>query len=96
MLPTAEVSMQGAARTLGYAPRTLQRSLSRLGASFDSIVEDRRRTLSTELLTDSTLSVGDVAMALGYSDSPHFIRAFHRWHGKSPTDFRRTLPQSDA
>jgi AraC-like DNA-binding protein len=89
MLMTSDVGLPRAARVLGYPPRTLQRTLARIGTSFEAIVEARRRALATDLLNDSSLSVANIAMAVGYSDSAHFIRAFHRWNRETPTEFRR-------
>ena len=90
MLMAAEVSMPRTSAALGYPPRTLQRALSAVGTSFEAIVDDRRRSRSIELLADPNLCVADVAMAVGYSDTAHFIRAFRRWHCKSPTEYRRS------
>jgi AraC-like DNA-binding protein len=89
MLMAADVSMARTASALGYAPRTLQRLLSKTGTSFEAIADSRRRARSADLLADATLSVAEIAMAVGYSDTAHFIRAFHRWHSKTPIEFRR-------
>lgn len=83
------VTLQAAARILGLSPRTLQRRLEDNGTAFEQILDDRRRTLATTWLGGGPTSVTDIAMMLGYSDPSHFNRAFRRWEGQSPLDYRR-------
>jgi len=40
------------------------------------------------MLRDQRWSLGEIARMLGYSDHAHFTRAFHRWTGVAPRDFR--------
>jgi len=40
-------------------------------------------------MTQSRLSITEIAFMLGFSDLSNFIRAFKRWTGKSPTEFKR-------
>ena len=91
MMMVGAVSLPAAARTLGYAPRTLQRRILKTGKSFERIVDDRRRARASEFLADPTHSIAEAAMAVGYSDSAHFIRAFQRWTGKSPAAYRKAV-----
>lgn len=83
------VSLHMAARILGLSARTLQRRLDDNGTAFELILDERRRSLATSWLKDGKTSVTGVAMRLGYSDVSHFNRAFQRWEGRSPMDFRR-------
>lgn len=88
-LPDRPVSLPEAAAALGLSPRTLQRRLGEHGSVFEQIVDARRRDIAVERLTRTEASVTTVAMFLGYSDVAHFNRAFRRWEGLSPTDYRR-------
>lgn len=87
MMMSGKVSLPAAARTLGLSVRSMQRRLSALETSFEDLTERRRRQRAVELLADSNLRIADVALALGYSDTAHFIRAFRRWYGKPPAAF---------
>ncbi len=86
-LPHAPVNLNACARVLGVSPRTLQRRLDDRGATFEALVDGLRRDLATDRLRQGA-RVTEVAMALGYSDTAHFTRAFRRWTGRTPTAFR--------
>jgi len=76
-------------RRLGVSARTLQRSLSAAGATFENI---RKRVLLDRailLLEGSSIPITEIAHQLGYSDGAHFTRALSRWTGRSPTAWRR-------
>jgi AraC-like DNA-binding protein len=88
-----EVNVTMPTRTLGLAPRTMQRRLTMLGLSFESLLECRRREIALRYLTDLSLRITDVAMLLGYSDAANFIRAFQRWFRQSPASYRFSLAQ---
>ena len=77
-----------AARTLGVSGRTLSRRLADEGTSFRGILDDVRREFACALLHDRSLSVGDIAFFLQYSEPAAFHRAFRRWMGQAPGDFR--------
>jgi AraC-like DNA-binding protein len=87
MMLGGKVSLPSAARTLGLSVRTMQRHLSGLDTSFEELTDRRRRQKAIELLANPNLRVAEVAVALGYSDSGHFIRAFRRWYGEPPAQY---------
>ena len=76
------------ARALTVSGRTLSRRLAEEGTSFRGILDDVRHEFACALLQDRTLSVGDVAFFLQYSEPAAFHRAFRRWTGQAPGDFR--------
>jgi len=88
---TGPPSLLRVARTLGYPPRSLQRQLAQCGTSFEVLVDERRRQNARRYLADDSVSVGSVALALGYTDPAHFVRAFRRWEGLTPLQFRRGI-----
>jgi AraC-like DNA-binding protein len=83
------VRIQATAAALGVSVRTLQRRLSDGGLCFEETVRDMRLQLAADLLTRTDSKVLDIALDLGYSDHAHFTRAFHRWTGLSPVEYRR-------
>jgi AraC-like DNA-binding protein len=83
------LSLVDASRSLGLAPRSLQRRLLASGTSFEAEVDAWRRRLARAHLADTALPVGIISRSLGYGDPAHFIRAFRRWEGVAPLAYRR-------
>ena len=82
------VTLDAVAATLGVSRRTLTRRLAEEGAPFSRILDDVRRDFARTLLQDRTLSVGDIAFFLQYSEPAAFHRSFRRWTGQTPLAFR--------
>lgn len=78
-----------AARAVGVSSRTLQRVLHNSGGSFAAIKQDKRRSLAETYLTDTRLSVTEIAHILGYADGACFTRACRRWFGCTPSAYRK-------
>jgi AraC-like DNA-binding protein len=78
-----------AAKALGMSARSLQRKLEEEGTSFKAVVDEARRALAITHLRDERRSITDVAFLVGFSETSAFSRAFRRWTGKSPIDWRR-------
>jgi AraC-like DNA-binding protein len=73
---------------LHMTPRTLRRRLEALGTSYRAVYEAARAGLAREYLLTSNRSVESIARSLGYDDDSNFRRAFRRWTGLSPADYR--------
>src|SRR6476659_4025975 len=69
--------------------RLLQRRLAAAGFSYQQLLDLARRDAAERYLSDSTLSIGEVAYLLGYSEPAAFNRAFRRWHHETPHAFRQ-------
>ena len=82
-------TLAGAARRVRTSVRTLQRRLHAAEVSYDALLDDTRRRLSIAYLGDDRLSIGEVAVVLGYSEPATFYRAFKRWTGVPPGVYRR-------
>ncbi|MEC3919362.1 AraC family transcriptional regulator [Nocardia sp. CDC160] len=76
------------AAALCMSPRTLARRLNAENTSFRALLVEVRRSLAEELLTDTDLTCETVAARLGYAEAAPFVRAFRRWKGCAPTEFR--------
>jgi AraC-like DNA-binding protein len=92
-LPYRRVTKEYVASLIGTSPRTVQRRLSEWGLSYEQLLDDVRRNEALRLVEESRLSIADIAAFVGYSDGPHFMRAFRRWTGMTPVTFRRLLQQ---
>jgi AraC-like DNA-binding protein len=77
------------ARHFGISLRSLQRYLQAEGTSVLDLALRARRVRAEELLRSSDLPLKRVASLSGYRDESSFGRAFRRWTGKTPADFRR-------
>jgi AraC-like DNA-binding protein len=75
------------ARRLGMGPRTLRRRLAVLNVSLNTLVEAARCELAREALTKAT-PIKEIACRLGYSEPSAFQRAFKRWTGMTPGQYR--------
>ncbi|MDN5005470.1 AraC family transcriptional regulator [Bradyrhizobium sp. GCM10027634] len=79
---------------LGLSLRTLHRRLAEDGLSYQLILDSMRRSLATELLENTHMAVDQVAERVGFSDVFSFRKAFKKWTGRSPSDFRPQHPLS--
>lgn len=77
------------AASLNMTPRTLHRRLQQEGLSFKQLLDDMRRQSAMTLLRHQRLAIGDIAQQLGYKDQANFVRAFKRWTGSTPSQFRK-------
>src|SRR5690606_11533385 len=82
-------SFEQVVRALAMSLRTLQRRLRLEGVSFEAISDDIRTTLAKSYLRDSGMSISETAYLLGFSEPSAFSRAFRKWTGTSPQEFRR-------
>ncbi|MDX1755440.1 MAG: AraC family transcriptional regulator ligand-binding domain-containing protein [Marinobacter sp.] len=87
--PTVSLTEDSAASALFISKRTLARHLKAEGTSFRQIRDEIRSWQAQRHLRDGQLSVEAIASLLGYHDSANFRRAFKRWHGMSPSEFRQ-------
>jgi AraC-like DNA-binding protein len=79
------------AAELNMTAATLRRRLREEGASYQEIKDQLRRDLAISYLSHSRRSVVDIALELGFSERSAFHRAFRKWTGASPGEFRRGL-----
>ena len=77
------------ADAIGTSVRALQRRLADAGVSYGRLVTEARFATAVHLLQRTNATVLNIALDLGYSDHAHFTRAFRRWTGVAPREFRR-------
>lgn len=77
-----------AARYAGVHERTLNRRLRERGTSFRNEVNEVRYAMARSFLANSSASIAEIALALGYTDPTTFIHAFKRWSGTPPSKWR--------
>jgi len=76
------------ARHFSMSTKTLERRLGERGASYRALVESIRRDLARRYLTETDLRLQQIAYLLGYSEPAPLARAFKRWTGSTPMQYR--------
>ncbi len=76
------------ASALAMSERSIQRSLSEENTTYRQLIDEVRKDLAIEHLSRPGASATDVAFLLGFSEPSAFTRAFRRWTGLAPTQFR--------
>ncbi len=79
------------ARALGVHERTLCRILHSSGTTFQELLDDTRSELARQLLHDTHVPISEIAHELGFRNSTVMARAFRRWNGMSPREYRSGL-----
>ena len=87
-LPAHWLSEKDVASRLQMTTRTLRRQLADEGTRFRAIVDQLRYETALQFLSTSRLGCADIALLLGYSESSVLSRAFRRWSGQSPDEWR--------
>jgi AraC-like DNA-binding protein len=88
ILHLGEPALEAIAHTLGLSDWTLQRRLREHGMSFTQLVDQIRQESAMAHLKQQNLSITQLATLLGYSETSAFSRAFKRWFGISPRQWR--------
>ncbi len=86
---SGEIALPAAARQLGTTGRTLQRRLREEGTSFQEVLDEVRRDVALAQMRGRRQSIDEVAFVLGFEKSSSFHRAFKRWTGLTPGEFRK-------
>jgi len=68
--------------------RTLQRRLGNAGARFVDLVDAVREEQARLLVRAAELPLAEITYRLGYAELSAFLRAFKRWTGSTPNEFR--------
>ena len=82
-------TVEQVAAELHTSPRTLARKLEREGATFKELLDDLRKRMALRYVGGHDLGLSEIAFLLGFSQAPAFHRAFKRWTGQTPLDYRR-------
>lgn len=81
------------AASLRCSPATLRRALRQEGTSFQAIKDRLRLERAREMLSDTDLSMADIAAQLGFAEPSAFTRAFRAWTGTAPSQFKEQITE---
>ena len=82
-------TLEQVSEQLNMAPWTVRRKLVEEGGSFQQTLNNTRKELSISYVRDTLLTLGEIAYLLGFGSPPAFQRAFKRWTGIAPGQFRK-------
>jgi AraC-like DNA-binding protein len=86
-LPEGVPTIAEVAERLHTSSRTVQRRLQDRGTSLRALVDERREQLARRYLAEG-LSIAEISFLLGFSEPSAFHRAFRRWTGSTPSEWR--------
>ncbi|ODA35729.1 AraC family transcriptional regulator [Veronia pacifica] len=89
-------SQQEIAKNLGMSIRNMQRKLFEQGTNYKEILEDTRHSLAVSYIKQAHLSCCEISYLLGFSNVGNFNRAFKRWTGKAPGNYRKIYIQTEV
>jgi AraC-like DNA-binding protein len=88
--------MANIARALATSQRSLHRRLADEGTRFNDVLDEVRREFAERYLARPNLNVGEISYLVGFNDSSAFFKAFRRWTGMTPSDYRQSVPRPDV
>lgn len=87
-LPEGEPALADAAKSVHMSVRSLQRRLGEENITWKQLIENTRKMLVERHLRTPGMSVTQLAFLLGFSDLSAFSRAFKKWYGVAPSQFK--------
>lgn len=87
-LETEQCELEPIARALGLSERRLRFELSQAGTSFTQLLADFRYRLARRLLAQTHETIDNIVYLTGFSEPSTFYRAFKRWSGLTPVQYR--------
>ncbi len=94
-LRSGRVGLESLTQAMGVGPRTLQRKLAERGMTYEQLLGEARLRVARELLAAPDIRIAEIALELGYQDPANFTRAFKRWTGLAPFEYRNRMLLGD-
>ena len=88
LLESGDISLETISVQLDISPRQLRHQLNLAGTSLQRIVNQYRKSLSRQLLSQTDETIAEIVYLTGFSEPSTFYRAFKRWEGMTPIEFR--------
>lgn len=80
--------LETVASRFNITERQLQRKLKEQNTSFGQLLDDVRLDLALRYLQDTRMTMVDISLSLGFHDQSNFVKAFKRWQGQTPGQYR--------
>jgi AraC-like DNA-binding protein len=88
LLPSGEVTEELLAASLNLSPSSLQRRLKKEGTTYRAVLQEVRCDLAGKMLEDGSKTLNEISFLLGFAELSAFSRAFKRWTGMAPSEYR--------
>tara|TARA_B110000046_G_scaffold185447_1_gene227095 strand:+ start:1232 stop:2233 length:1002 start_codon:yes stop_codon:yes gene_type:complete len=89
LLESGDTTLVKVAARLSVTPRHLRHQLDLAGTSFQRLLNDYRHRLARRLLSQTDEAISEIVYLTGFSEPSTFYRAFRRWEGTTPIEYRR-------
>ena len=86
-------TQENVANQLSLSIRNLQRRLKEAGTTYQDILDDSREALALSLIKDLNIPLYEISFLVGFTEPSAFYKAFKRWTGKRPGDYRQDVSQ---
>ena len=96
VLELGGANLEGVAERLDLKPRMLRKRLTEAGTTFNEVLGQYRCKLAKRLLSDTDERIDQIVYLTGFSEPSTFYRAFKRWEGLTPIEYRKTKVASLA
>jgi AraC-like DNA-binding protein len=93
-LPKSSANIDAIADELNIGSKTLERRLAERGESFSRLLDETRQKAAKHYLEATDLRLSEVAYMVGYTEPAALARAFKRWTGETPNQFREAAARS--
>jgi AraC-like DNA-binding protein len=84
-------TQENVAQQLNLTIRNLQRRLKEVGITYQAILDDSREALALNLIKDLEIPLYEISFLVGFTEPSAFYKAFRRWTGKRPGDYRQDV-----
>lgn len=96
LLESGHANLEEVASRLGIKPRQLRTRLADAGTNFNQLVAEYRCRLAKRLLAGTDESIDEIVYLTGFSEPSTFYRAFKRWVGMTPIEYRRLKAEEES
>jgi AraC-like DNA-binding protein len=90
LLESGKANLETVAQRLSIKPRSLRTKLADVDTNFNQLLADYRCNLAKKLLARTDESIDEIVYLTGFSEPSTFYRAFKRWVGQTPVEYRKT------
>lgn len=90
-LPSGNFTEELIAQSLNKSLRSLQRKLTEEGTTYRELLDTTRQELTEQYINNPSYAINEITYLTGFSEPSNFSRAFKRWTGQSPSDYRANL-----
>ena len=88
LLESGDITLESISQQLDMSPRQLRHQLNLAGTSLQRIINQYRKSLSRQLLSQTDETIAEIVYLTGFSEPSTFYRAFKRWEGMTPIEYR--------